>query len=326
MSAKGSCWELFSRIVKKPFQHRTPLPHPVSTADAGTRPLPLIAYRTHLKGPAIVVASAERRWMNDTTFGFANRCLPLRMANQAGWFLLNDRRIDLVWHGGKSPADLMITYYKRSPFEDIRTQEMYARSHFGHGIVTWRIPYLFCTPAGYNLFVRGPTNWCKRGAVPLDAVVESDWSVATFTMNWKLTEVGERISFDEGEPICMIIPERRGCAEQFEPEIRELAENPELEVDYRTWSHSREEFLEEVGKPGSPPFWQKDYYLGRVPKGRLFSQHQLKVRLRPFRNIREATKTKCSVSPAILGDSVSLPQPTCPAKTCSESLSPKREE
>jgi hypothetical protein len=39
-----------------------------------------------------------------------------------------------------------------------------AISHFGSGILTWNVPYLFRTPPGYNLLVRGPANWPKDAA------------------------------------------------------------------------------------------------------------------------------------------------------------------
>src|SRR3712207_8402233 len=37
-----------------------------------------------------------------------------------------------------------------------------ARSHFGSGILTWNLPFLFRTPPGYNLHVRGPANWDRK--------------------------------------------------------------------------------------------------------------------------------------------------------------------
>ena len=52
----------------------------------------IVAYRLpgHRRYPTIVPAAANREWMDVETNGWANRCLPLRIANQAGWFLLND--------------------------------------------------------------------------------------------------------------------------------------------------------------------------------------------------------------------------------------------
>jgi Family of unknown function (DUF6065) len=48
---------------------------------------------------------------------------------------------------------------------------------------------------GYNLYVRGASNFPKDGAYALDGIFETDWAVATFTMNCKLTGVGVPVRF-----------------------------------------------------------------------------------------------------------------------------------
>ena len=60
-------------------------------------------------------------------------------------------------------------------------------SHFGCGIITFKIPYLFRAPQGYNLLARGPANLFKDGISPLEGLIEVDWAVSPFTMNWKVT-------------------------------------------------------------------------------------------------------------------------------------------
>jgi len=46
------------------------------------------------------------------------------------------------------------------------------------------------TPAGVNLWVKGPANMVKNGVQALEGMVETDWTAASLTMNWKLTRVG----------------------------------------------------------------------------------------------------------------------------------------
>ncbi len=65
-----------------------------------------------------------------------------------------------------------------------------ATSMFGHGILTFHIPFLVRTHPGYNLLVRGPANMPRDGVSPLEGIVETDWAVATFTMSWQLTLSG----------------------------------------------------------------------------------------------------------------------------------------
>ena len=87
-------------------------------------------------------------------------------------------------------------------------------SHFGNGVVTFSIPYLFRMLRGINLWVKGPCNYIKDGVQPLEGIVETDWLPATFTMNWKLTRPHHRVRFERGEPICMLVPVPRGLSEE----------------------------------------------------------------------------------------------------------------
>jgi hypothetical protein len=258
------------------IEERLPDPGVSASGDLAPR---LIAYRIHAK-PALrlVLAPRERDWIEATRHRFANRCLPLLMADQAGWFVLNSHNLTATWEGGASPERLRVEYQGGEP-------PYPASSHFGHGILTWHLPYLFRTPPGWNLLARGPANWPKEGVSPLEGLVETDWAVATFTMNWKLTVVGQPVRFAVDEPICQLVPQRRGELEAFAPEVRELASEPELHAAYAAWTESRGRFLADLKTPGSDAVrkkWQRDYFQGGAPDGTRAPAHQTKLRLRPF--------------------------------------------
>jgi hypothetical protein len=251
---------------------------PNGSSDKGQSPK-LIAYRTRAwPRMRIVVAPADRDWMDATPNRFANRCLPLRIAAQAGWFVLNSHALRVTWNGGNDTSDVEI--------ESLDGEEVsFASSHFGSGILTWRLPFLFRTSPGYNLQVRGPANWPKDGAYPLEGIVETDWLESTFTMNWKLTRAGLPVIFEAGEPICMIVPRRRGELEAFEPEICEIGEEPELAEAYERWAESRVTFNEDLQVPDSEAArrgWQKDYVRGMTLGGVRAREHQTKLKLKDF--------------------------------------------
>ena len=252
----------------------TPPPSAVG-ADAPS----LIAYRLHPR-PALrlVPAPREREWIEATRARFANRCLPLLLANQAGWFVLNSHRLTVTWTGGADNEALRLDWGDgRPPFPAV--------SHFGHGILTWHLPYLFRTPPGWNLLARGPANRPKPGIAPLEGLVETDWAVATFTMNWQVTAVGTPVVFEPDEPICMLVPQRRGDLDAFAPEVRDLAADPELQAAFARWTESRARFLADLQTPRSDARrqgWQRDYFQGGAPDGTRAPAHQTKLRLRPF--------------------------------------------
>lgn len=242
--------------------------------------MPLTAYRvTSGSAPELTVAPATREWMSATRDGFANRCLPLLIANQAGWLVTTPHTVVARWDGGDRLDDVRV---------DIPDSQGYAfaASHFGSGILTFTIPYLVRTPPGWNLWVRGPTNLPKDGACALDGIVETDWCPATFTMNWKLTRPGLTVRFERDEPVAMLIPTRRGELEAFEPEVRAIDDDGDVARDYRAWRQGRADFLRDLPVPGTTAHeevWQKDYMHGRRADGSTFPQHQRKLTLRPFR-------------------------------------------
>lgn len=241
----------------------------------------LIAYRLRPWAPEIVPAGARRPWMDDTPGGWAYRCLPMTLANQDGWMLLNPVELDVVWNGSHRTDGLAFRFRGDRPSPLVS-------SIFGHGIVTWDVPYLFRTPPGINLVVRGPTNRIKPGAQALDGLVETDWAVATFTMNWKITTPFRRVRFARGEPFCMIRPQARSEIEAARPEIRPIEAVPELEASYRRWARSRRSFsTERAGQPAdSCPRWQRHYTRGEAPGGEVAPEHQKKLRVRPFEEAR----------------------------------------
>ena len=209
-------------------------------------------------------------------------------ANQSGWLLLNPREIAVTWNGKDDLDALTIEQAEGGP-------PAMARSHFGCGILTFTIPYLFRTPPGYNLHVRGPANSPKDGIQALEGIVETDWSEATFTMNWKLTRPGHRVVFEEGEPIAMVVPVRRGELEQFRPEIRPLSDDPSLEAGYRAWVRSRGQFnadLKAKGAEAEKQGWQRHYVRGTTVSQERAPEHQTGLALAEFaaRRVQEGDR------------------------------------
>src|SRR6266571_7866733 len=215
----------------------------------------LIAYQIYEDDSApIRPASRERRWMEDADKKFPYRCLPLVIANQYGWEILSTHHVRASWDGTSKPEGL----YVENLYGDGR---LHCRSHFGEGVLTFQIPFLFKTPDGWNLMVRGPTNSPKDGIVALDGIIETDWAHATFTMNWRFTRACT-VEFAMGEPICLLFPIQRGVLEMFHGEVRSLESDRELENKFRQWCASRDRFLLDLQKRRPQALaqgWQKDY-------------------------------------------------------------------
>ena len=230
-------------------------------------------------------APKTRPWMDDTQQRFAYRCLPLTIANQSGWIIANPSSFSARWNGGPALDDVTIVC-------DETPGDKRISSLFGHGAVTFNMPYLFRTPPEMNLWVKGPSNWPKDGAWPLEGIVETDWTAATFTMNWKLTRPGQLVRFERGEPICMVVPYPRNLLSELSPKRMPLAKNEELCREYENWSKERSGFQARVAEgdqEAKKRGWQKDYFQGRDPGKERFEEHQTKLAVAPFEMIADSS-------------------------------------
>ncbi len=229
----------------------------------------------------IVPAERSREWMVKTGTSFANRCLPLLMANESGWWLRNQHAFTATWNGGPRPGDIELR------FDDTVLGAKDPGSNFGYGIVSWSIACVFRTPPGVDLLVRGPANLPKDGATALEGLVATDWIEATFTMNWKLTRPGLAVRFERGEPFAMVVPQRRFDLERYKPVVRSLRDAAALQEPVRKWTERRrlEQVrafaAEHVAQIGGPR-WDGSYMRGTRQDGSRFEEHRVRRELRSF--------------------------------------------
>jgi uncharacterized protein DUF6065 len=208
------------------------------------------------------------------------------LANQHGWAILNPGNVEVSWDGSASTDGLTIT--------DENSDANMAVSHFGHGILTWRLPFLFRTPVDTDLLMRGPANSPKDGVAPLEGMIETDWSPATATMNWQVTRPHHVVRFVADEPIAMIVPVPRGQIERYSARLEHLNDDPELQRSYGAWRLNREQFLEElVPRERRRDEWQADYFAGRIGGDRALGHehHRTRLHLAAFEGDSNGWKT-----------------------------------
>jgi hypothetical protein len=272
----------------------------------------LYAYELHQAADMrLSTAPVDRAWMDAAPQRAPYRCLPLVIANQAGWWLPCPASFSAAWDGGLGKENVQITFDLPggAPGAGGMSSDLFApivvsadqpspviqndpriTSHFGNGVITFSLPFLFRTPPGINLWVKGPTNYIKDGVQPLEGVVETDWLSATFTMNWKLTRTYHVVRFQRGEPVCMIVPVPRGLAELMEPVYVPLDANQELAREYREWEKSRSTFNAELARLQPDAVkrgWQRDYMQGKTILGQEVQEHQTRLHLREFKHDSE---------------------------------------
>ena len=101
---------------------------------------------------------------------FANRCLPLRIANQAGWFVLNSHALRITWNGGNDTSDLEIESLDgedQLPRQQPLRERVYSPSTSPPLQDSRRLQ-----PPG----PRAGQAAGRTGSYPLEGIVETDWA------------------------------------------------------------------------------------------------------------------------------------------------------
>lgn len=240
----------------------------------------LISYPVDEHALDVGVAPLRRDWMDKIPSGHIYRCIPVSIANQAGWELLCPMTFDVTWNGGITKSDLEI-----KPVGDFEPWQLATlMTHFGHGILTFHPKQIFRTPKGYNLWMKGPSNYHKDGIAPMEGIIEADWLPYPGTMNWRFTRENHTVRFERGEPIAHIVPYPKNLLEKMEPTRESLDSNPGLKEKSLAWANSRKEYKSKVFQEGSKESkerFQKYYVQGKDASGNEY-EHQNKLKLKEF--------------------------------------------
>lgn len=183
----------------------------------------------------LVPALRQRTWMDSTIAKTAYRCLPLAIANMAGWWMISPASFRIFWTGGDAKESLVVQH-------DDPQYANRAVSHFGSGVLTFSVPYFFRTEYPYGLKVEGPSNFPIADMCPLTGIVETYGHVSTFTMNWKVTTVGKWIEFRPNMPVMQISLFDMSLLEEVDPEILSRAHNVD-EAELLRWCAKRDALL-----------------------------------------------------------------------------------
>jgi len=217
--------------------------------------------------------------MDDFPDRHAYRCLPLSIANAHGWDILCPVALAIDWNGGPRIEDVTVRALQTTTGG--RPVSAFCRSHFSSGIVTFHTDYIFRTDDEWDLLATGLFNSPKKGICPLTGIIESNWLPYPFTMNWQVTEPG-RIVFEKEEPFCFIFPIRKQAVLDCQPEIHDLAEDPELGRQHAAFAISRNDFMKRFHANDPEALknpWLKHYFRGRHPDGAVVDNHINKLRV-----------------------------------------------
>lgn len=175
--------------------------------------------RNHQTAPRIEQSRIKRDWMDDTHNKHAYQCLPMTAANVMGWELVLEEDLIVQWDGGNNPVTVI------SGGEQNGRQVAFPSII---GIISIGMGWTVNTEEGYATWLTGSPNYFIDGAVPLAAAIPSSWWPDEVQMNWKITKVGEPVTFPAGSPFCFFSIYKEDTMPSVEFEVSNLWDNPEL--------------------------------------------------------------------------------------------------
>jgi len=251
-----------------------PLPEqlPPNTVRAALLPGAGIDPEAHIR-----TATPARAWMDAVLQKYVYRCIPLIAANTMGWELLNPVDATATWSGGPMNTDVRVQQGSPNKFG--------ASSHFGAGVVTFYVPFLFRTSPDLGLIVTGPANHDSGTAVPLDAFVRTDWLPFPFTMNWRITRADTPCAFSAGDAIARVLPFPIALLEETTLEITDLRDDAGFLAEVEQFGRARaqnvqkaaadvETWLAGGAKPTGDGVWNQQYVRARGADEPGFQPHQ----------------------------------------------------
>ena len=154
----------------------------------------LFLKKTHQNAPLIQQSRIKRDWMDATYNKHAYQCLPMTVANVYGWEVVLEEDLVVQWDGGNTPPNILSGEITSSG----RVQAISSII----GMISINMGWVVNTEEGYNTWITGSPNYFIDGAVPLTATIPSYWWPDESQMNWKITKIGEPVTFEAGAPFC----------------------------------------------------------------------------------------------------------------------------
>ncbi len=238
-----------------------------------------IAYELHPNTTTLIEpAPIARDWMDATPVRHPYRCLPLVIANQAGWILRSPAAFRAYWYGGigKGRCGSAVRRPDRQP----DSEPLRDRRHHVHDPVP--VPHA----AGHQPVGEGAEqlHQGRRAAARRD---RRDRLAGVHVHDELEDHAGLRLgAVREGRAV---LHDRAGTARaarraSSRGEIGSTT-NPELHAQYQKWEGSRKGFLTGLNERDPNAVkqgWQKDYFQGKTPEGKEVDSHQTKLNLREF--------------------------------------------
>jgi hypothetical protein len=153
--------------------------------------------------PIVEPASVKRDYLDATYKSHAYHCQPLTTATLHGWDFLMPHDVEVIWDGVNDPSPSHIKILTGGCLED---GTIFAGNETGNTTITFHLQAILETDIDHYLLLSGSPFVEVNGALPMDALLRSDWYHHTpLQYSWRLTVPNVPVLFKKGTPFLRII-------------------------------------------------------------------------------------------------------------------------
>ena len=210
--------------------------------------------KTHQSPPVIKQSQIRRDWMDETYKKHAYQCMPMTVANVYGWELQMEEDLVVQWDGGNTPPTILSGQTTSSGREQANASII--------GMVSINMGWAINTETGYSLWMSGSPNYFLDGASALTATIPSSWWPDESQMNWKITKIGEPVTFPAGSPFCFFNIYDNTLLESVEFKVENLWDKHQLMNDRAEYGE-----MKMKNNTENPWTWTKGIKTGLDAKG-----------------------------------------------------------
>jgi hypothetical protein len=210
--------------------------------------------------------SSKRDWFSSHFY----KCLPLVIANQYGFEIKTPYAMSFIWNGESNNSAISWNVFNSK--EELHGKQPEVRSHFGHGIITYALPWTLKTPKGVNLMIMPPPNIIIPNITVMTGVVETDNLDRHFTLNLKIQEPNKLVHIPKGQPIATLLPIPRYFQDKFKLQFAEDIMSQDELTRMDTFTEKEYELRQQEYEPPNKPGMR--YFKGLDAFGEPFEDHQ----------------------------------------------------
>ena len=234
------------------------------------RPWIRLYVRSGASSLRVVPSPLVRTWYSHEMYN----CVPLAIAGQLGWTVLNAAPFEVTWDGSDGPDGVTGV-----------SDGAHVGSHFGHGLFTINTGFYVRTRPEVDLLVKPVPNLPKDGVSWLEGLIETDWFEGSFLVSARLTRQGHTVRWERDEPLFQMLPYPRGWLQRFRTDV--VTSGEEHAAFFETadrWEERRHALATKLARGEAPDrTFDQCYRRGvRLDGGAAPASHQTRLDLPPF--------------------------------------------